>query len=96
MDHQDAVEKMDIPEVIGRKAAYLTVLIILGLFLIPLQGQSQSVGVNTTGAAPDPSAMLDVSASDKGVLIPRVQLNDVTTQAPISAAPVEGLLIYNA
>lgn len=66
------------------------------LLLSPLMSRSQSVGVNTTGAAPDPSAMLDVAASDKGVLIPRVELNDVSTQAPVSAAPVEGLLIYNS
>ncbi|MFB6258314.1 MAG: hypothetical protein ABEH38_06455 [Flavobacteriales bacterium] len=69
---------------------------LIGLFILfPLFGQSQSVGINQSGASPDPSAMLDVVASDKGVLIPRVSLNDTATQAPISAAPVEGLMIYN-
>jgi hypothetical protein len=71
---------------------------LLSTLLVLCSGivSAQSVGINTTGNAPDPSAMLDVSSNDKGVLIPRVQLDDATTQAPIASTPVEGLLIYNA
>ena len=47
------------------------------------------VGINATGAAPNASSMLDVSATDKGLLIPRI----ATSNRP--ASPVEGLLIYN-
>jgi hypothetical protein len=28
------------------------------------------VAINSSGAEPDPSAMLDISAADKGILIP--------------------------
>ncbi len=52
------------------------------------------VAINSTGNLPDGSAMLDISATDKGVLIPRVTLNDVTTADPISS-PATGLIIFN-
>ncbi|MCT4582660.1 MAG: tail fiber domain-containing protein [Flavobacteriales bacterium] len=55
---------------------------------------SQNVGVNTSGAAPDNSSMLDVVATDKGVLIPRVNIVDLNTAAPVTA-PVTSLLVYN-
>jgi hypothetical protein len=49
---------------------------------------AQSVGIGTT--APDPNAQLDVSSSNKGILIPRMTL------AQRNAIPgiVQGLLIY--
>jgi hypothetical protein len=55
---------------------------------------SQNVGVNTTGAAPDASAMLDVSATDKGLLAPRVALTATNAAAPVTS-PATGLLVYN-
>ena len=52
------------------------------------------VGVNTT--SPDPSSMLDISATDKGVLVPRVSLTNVTTTMldGTNTAAI-GLLIWN-
>ncbi|WP_312992388.1 hypothetical protein [Chryseobacterium flavum] len=44
--------------------------------------------------APDPSAMLDIASSDKGVLIPKVVLNSPTDSITI-ATPASGLLVYN-
>ena len=35
---------------------------------------SQGVGINTTKAKADTSAMLDVLSTDKGILIPRILL----------------------
>ncbi|MCX7650087.1 MAG: hypothetical protein N2050_05985, partial [Flavobacteriales bacterium] len=55
---------------------------------------AQGVGVNTDGSAPDASALLDVKSSDKGLLVPRVSLTDVTSASPITA-PASGLLVYN-
>ena len=52
------------------------------------------VAINTDGSDPDPSAMLDVKSATKGVLIPRVTLNDINTPDPVTN-PHEGLLIYN-
>ncbi len=54
----------------------------------------QNVGINATGAAPDVSSMLDVSAANKGILIPRVALTATTDVATITS-PATSLLIYN-
>lgn len=52
------------------------------------------VGIGTTN--PDASSILDISATDKGVLIPRVSLNDVTTtQLDGVNTAATGLLIWN-
>jgi len=55
---------------------------------------SQGVAVNTDGSNADASAMLDVSSSNKGMLVPRVSITDLNTAAPISA-PAVSLLVYN-
>ncbi|MEM6347082.1 MAG: tail fiber domain-containing protein [Bacteroidota bacterium] len=52
---------------------------------------SQSVGINPTGANPDASAMLDVQATDKGMLLPRL----TTAQRDAIPNPSQGLMIYN-
>lgn len=52
------------------------------------------VGINTT--TPDASAMLDINATDKGLLIPRVSLVNVTiTMLDGINTAATGLLIYN-
>ena len=59
---------------------------------------AQNIGINSTGALPNPSALLDVDASpgnNKGLLIPRVSLTDISVYAPIVGAPVTSLLVYN-
>jgi hypothetical protein len=55
---------------------------------------TQGVGVNTDGSAPDASALLDIKASDKGLLVPRINLTDVTSASPVTT-PATGLLVYN-
>lgn len=58
------------------------------------QAISQNVGINSTAANPDNSAMLDIVASDKGLLIPRVALTAANAAGPITS-PATSLLIYN-
>ncbi len=55
---------------------------------------AQNIGINSTGATPDASAALDVSASDKGMLVPRVALTG-TNDATTIATPATSLLVYN-
>ena len=55
---------------------------------------AQNVGINATGALPHASAMLDVVAANKGVLLPRVSLTSLTVAAPIPS-PAPSLLVYN-
>lgn len=52
---------------------------------------AQNVGINSSGAAPDNSAMLDVSSTTKGFLMPRV----TTAQMVTIPSPVTGLMVYN-
>jgi hypothetical protein len=51
---------------------------------------SQSVSVNNTGAAADSTAMLDVSSTTKGLLIPRM----TSQQRTAIVTPATGLLVY--
>lgn len=64
----------------------LTILISNSIFA------QNNVGFGTT--TPNASALLDLTATDKGLLIPRVTLNNASLPAPITS-PAEGLLIYN-
>ena len=52
------------------------------------------VGINPTGDAPNSSAMLDVSAPNKGFLIPNVALTGTSDDATIPS-PALSLLVYN-
>ncbi len=56
---------------------------------------SQSVGINTTGNAPNSSALLDIDAASmspkKGLLLPRM----TTSERNAISTPAAGLLIYN-
>jgi hypothetical protein len=55
------------------------------------EGFSQ-VGIGTT--TPNSSSVLDISSTDKGMLIPRVTLLETNNTNPISN-PADGLMVYN-
>ena len=65
--------------------------IILLILFLPLLAYSQAVGVNNTGATPDPSSILDIASSDKGVLVPRL----LSTERNAISNAAEGLLVYD-
>ncbi len=50
------------------------------------------VGINTN--SPDPSSILDIKSTNKGVLIPRVTLKGTNDVSTISS-PVLGLMVFN-
>ena len=52
---------------------------------------AQNVGINATGASPDTKAMLDISSTSSGLLIPRM----TTVQRDAIAGPTVGLQVYN-
>lgn len=52
------------------------------------------VGIGTP--TPVDSAMLDIEANDKGMLIPRVSLTSATVFSPIDGTEIESLLVFNA
>lgn len=66
-------------------------LLIIVLFVAGfLKSFSQNVSINNSGNPPDPSAQLDISATDKGILIPRMS----AAERMLIASPAEGLLVY--
>jgi len=67
------------------------IIFVLTFFLVFLNGNAQT-GIGTT--TPHASAKLDVSATNKGFLPPRVTLT-AATDATTIASPAEGLLVYN-
>ena len=56
--------------------------------------QGGGVGINDTGAMPDTSAILDISSSNKGLLIPRLSLTDTADVTTISGATTS-LIVHN-
>lgn len=62
--------------------------------LLSAQSNIEGVSIAPNVTPPDPSAMLDVLSSTKGILIPRVTLLDITNPAPI-VNPAVSLLVYN-
>jgi uncharacterized protein (TIGR02145 family) len=65
------------------------ILFIFGLLLFSTICNAQ-VSVNTDSSQPDPSAMLDVKSGTKGVLLPRMTLN----QMRAIANPANGLVVF--
>jgi hypothetical protein len=66
-------------------------LISLLVFLIFSSKISAQVGINATGTAPASSAMLDVSSTSKGMLVPRM----TTVQRTAITSPAQGLLVFD-
>jgi hypothetical protein len=72
-----------------KKIILLLIISFLSQFI-----KAQNVGINATGAVPAASAMLDVSSSNKGALLPRVGLLSITDVVTIPS-PAVSLLVYN-
>ena len=67
--------------------AFIALLLMLNFY-----SQAQSFAINTAGTAAHASAMLDVTSTTKGVLIPRL----TTAQRTAIASPGKGLLVYDS
>jgi len=72
------------------KNKLFSLLLILQLAVIP-NLFAQNIAINTTGNAPDTSAMLDITSTTQGLLMPRL----TTAQMNAIVLPATGLLIYN-
>jgi hypothetical protein len=75
----------------------LIVMLFIALFSYSSWSQ---VGINTT--TPNNGSLLDVDARDKGILIPRINITDLSNIAPIAGlanaleiSSAESLLVYN-
>lgn len=67
--------------------------ILLFSALLCLTQIKAQVGIGTS--TPDNGSMLDITASDKGVLIPRVSISNLSSIAPLSGSTTTSLLVYN-
>lgn len=68
-------------------------IILLSAILLSAVASAQ-VKIGGTDGTPNADAMLDIESSDKGVLLPRVALEDTTEATPLSTH-VEGMTVYN-
>ena len=71
----------------GKKILFIFLLTAI-LFLSKSLAQ---VAINTAGAIPNASAMLDISSINKGLLIPRL----TSTQRKAILSPANGLMVYD-
>ncbi len=71
-----------------KKVLIIILLITLGRFQ---NSQAQNIGINANGALPDSKAMLDVSSTNSGLLIPRM----TTAQRDSILLPPNALQVYN-
>lgn len=74
---------------------YYKIFTCLVFALFTLSARSQNVGISSSSSfTPDASAALDVSYTNKGLLIPRVALTANNVAGPVSS-PATSLLVYN-
>lgn len=75
--------------IMQRASQLLPVLAIFVSVFLPLSSFSQGVGINAGGNPPHPSAMLDISGNNSGVLINRM----TESERDAISNPAEGLLV---
>lgn len=69
-------------------------LLIIGIGFSYTTMFGQNVAINSTGAAPNASSMLDISSANSGLLIPRLALSATNNASPVTS-PATSLMIYN-
>ncbi len=63
---------------------------VLAILFAAASAHAQGVGINTTGAAADTSAILDLSSTTKGLLVPRL----TAAQRAAIVLPAKGLVVF--
>ncbi|MCD4737074.1 MAG: DUF2793 domain-containing protein, partial [Bacteroidales bacterium] len=66
------------------------VLLLLTVLLFVFQSVQSQIGVNSDNSDPDPSAMLDVKSTTKGMLVPRM----TATERDAIITPATGLIVF--
>ncbi len=69
-------------------------VLILLLFISNRAIYAQSVGINDNGSSPNNQASLDLQSSDKGLLIPRIALQSLSSPSPLGNH-VLSMCVYN-
>jgi hypothetical protein len=66
---------------------------IIAILCLLVSGTMAQIGVHTD--TPDPSSAMDIVASDRGLLIPRVTLTSALSDPSPVSSPATGLLVFN-
>ncbi len=66
------------------------ILFIISISIIITKNLYSQVGINNDGSVPDPSSMLDVKSTDKGILIPRM----TSAERDNISSPAKGLVVF--
>ncbi len=88
-------KKFPTQETINLKQIKHVLFVSVFFWILSITGYSQNVGISAAGDATDNSAGLDISFTNKGLLIPRVSLTSTTDVATITT-PATSLLVYNS
>ncbi len=67
------------------------IILLLTTILFLTDILSAQIGINSDNSNPDPSSMLDIKSTDKGLLIPRMS----TVQREDIFSPAKGLLVFD-
>lgn len=84
------IKQLDCKQITIMKRNIFYSVAIAALTLILSNQVNAQVAINTTGDGPHGSAMLDITSSSKGVLVPRM----TTALRTAIDSPAEGLLVY--
>lgn len=68
--------------------------IILALFFSSIFDLQAQTGINTS--TPQTSSITEVGSTNKGLLIPRLNITSLVNKAPVTATIKDGLLAYNS
>ena len=83
--------KTHVIEIITKKSNWIHCFFALAIiFLLSVKVYSQGAAINSNGNAADPSAILDVSSQNQGLLIPRM----TEAEKNAIANPATGLIIF--
>lgn len=78
-----------------RMKKQVIILILVVIILHDYTSYAQNIAIASNETTPNPSAMLDIVATDKGLLIPRVALTAINSASPITS-PATSLVVYNS
>lgn len=75
------------------KTLYACLFVLSNFIIIPVIAQVK-IGSNPTTI--HPNSILEMESTSKGLLCPRVAINDVNSPSPLIAPIEEGMLVYNS
>lgn len=78
-----------------RKITYLASLFFVSMICPSISFAQTGVLISGAAGTADPSAMLEINSTNRGLLLPRVNLVGLTNASSPISGPATGLLVYN-